>query len=173
MLFFSEPIEMPAEHLHYLTTGLAIRPENYFGQGSVEIETPKPGSGEGGVRRLAITAHELVEQPHPTVRTIPDVIAYAVRTYGSNYNAVGWRDVIKVHEEVRELNKVVAGEEVKEKKTWKLYELSNYKFLNYVEFAEAIREVRNGLLKIGIRKEDVVNVYSQTGYVRVQYCVFF
>lgn len=94
---------MPAEHLHYFTTGLAVRPESSFGRGSVEIGPPKPGSGEGGVRRLAITAHELVEQPHPTVRNIPDFIAYAVRTYGSGY--VGWRDVVKIHEEVLEVKK--------------------------------------------------------------------
>ena len=153
---------MSTPFLRSLTSNLQLRDDDYFGLGSVEVSTPPPGAGEGGVRRLAITANRLVERPHPDVSTLPDVLAYGVRTYGTKFNAVGWREVIKVHEEVRETTKVVGGEEVKQKKTWKLLELSDYHFWNYVEFAEAVEEVRNGLLKIGIRQEDVVNVYAQT-----------
>ncbi|KDR82130.1 hypothetical protein GALMADRAFT_240655 [Galerina marginata CBS 339.88] len=153
---------MSTEFLQSLTSGLPMRPGNHFGLGSVDVTSPALDAGESGIRRLAITSHSLVERPHPSVSTIPDVLAYGVQKYGANYNAVGWRDVIKVHEEVRETSKIVDGEELKEQKTWKLYELSGYKFWNYLEFAEAIREVRNGLLKLGIRKEDVVNVYAQT-----------
>ncbi|PPR05136.1 LOW QUALITY PROTEIN: hypothetical protein CVT26_012221 [Gymnopilus dilepis] len=150
---------MSTPFLRSLTSNLQLRDEDYFGLGSVEVSTPPPGSGEGGVRRLAITANRLVERPHPDVSTLPDVLAYGVRTYGTKFNAVGWREVIKVHEEKR---RVVGGEEVKQKKTWKLLELSDYHFWNYVEFAEAVEEVRNGLLEIGIRQQDVVNVYAQT-----------
>ncbi|PPQ88125.1 hypothetical protein CVT25_004881 [Psilocybe cyanescens] len=153
---------MSPDSLHLLTSGLSLRPPNHFGSGSVEITSPVSGSGEGAVRRLAVTSTQLVERPHPSVSTIPDVVAYAARTYGTKYNAVGWRDTIKVHEEIREVVSVVNGKEVKQKKTWKLLELSDYKFLNFLEFAEAVGEVRNGLLRLGITKEDVVNVYSQT-----------
>ncbi|KAF8963791.1 long-chain-fatty-acid-CoA-ligase [Flammula alnicola] len=150
-------------NLQHLTSALPLRPENYFGLGSVEVAPPTPGSGEGGVRRLAITSGELIERPRRTVSTIPDVIAHTVQKYGGQHHAVAWRDVIKIHDEVRESTKFVEGLEVKEKKTWKLYELTPYKFMTYEQFAEAIAEVRNGLLNIGIGADDVVNIYSQTG----------
>ncbi|KAF4615141.1 hypothetical protein D9613_003439 [Agrocybe pediades] len=150
------------ESLRNLTTGLNLRYDNHFGVRSVEVAPAKPEAGEGAVRRLAITSHDLVQRPHPTVFTIPDVIEYTVNKYGTKYNAVAWRDVIEVHEEVREVVKVVDGHEVKQSKLWKLYELTKYKFMNFVEFADAIVEVRNGLLQLGITAEDVVNVYAQT-----------
>lgn len=156
---------MSSDSLHLLTSGLSLRPPNHFGRGSVEVTNPAPGSGEGAVRRLAVTSTQLVERPHPSVSTIPDVVAYAARTFGTKYKAAGWRDTIKVHEEIREVVSVVDGKEVKQQKTWKLLELSDYKFLNYLQFAEAVGEVRNGLLRLGITKDDVVNVYSQTRWV--------
>lgn len=146
-----------------LTSGLSVHPPGYYGLGSAEISAPAPG--EGGIRRLAISSHKLLERPHPCVSTVPDVIAYAARTYGSKHNAVGWRDTIKIHEEVREVVNTIDGKEVKQKKTWKLYELSDYKYLTFTQFAKMVGEVRDGLLQLGIKKEDVVNVYSQTGYV--------
>ncbi|KAF8153442.1 long-chain-fatty-acid-CoA-ligase [Crassisporium funariophilum] len=148
--------------LNFLTSSLPLRNTNYFGLGSVEISPPTLGSEEGGTRRLVITANELLTQPHPSVHTIPDVVSYAVRTYGERYNAVGWRDVVKVHDETREIVRKVGDEDVIETKQWKLYELTEYKFLNFVQFHHAIEEVRIGLVKLGIEKGDVVNVYSQT-----------
>ncbi|KAH9483478.1 Long-chain-fatty-acid--CoA ligase 2 [Psilocybe cubensis] len=153
---------MSSNSLYLLTSGLALRPADHFGRGSVEVTSPAPGNGEGAVRRLAVTSTQLLERPHPSVSTIPDVVAYAARTFGTKYNAVGWRDTIKVHEEIREVVSVVDGEEVKQQKTWKLLELSDYKFMNFIQFAESVSEVRNGLLRLGITKDDVVNVYSQT-----------
>jgi len=164
---------MATESLRHLTTGLNLRYENHFGLGSVEVTPAKQEQGEGAVRRLAITSHELVNRPHPGVFTIPDVIDYTIKKYGTKYSAVAWRDVIKVHEEVREITKVVDGREVKQNKTWKLYELTKYKYMNFVEFGEAIVEVRNGLLKLGIAREDVVNVYAQTRSVSYHFLSFF
>ncbi|KAF9470857.1 acetyl-CoA synthetase-like protein [Pholiota conissans] len=153
---------MPGQ-LHHLTAHLPLRPDSFFGRGSVEVTSPKPGSGEGPVRRLAVTSGELIERPTRSVTTVPEVLAHALDKFGSQHNAYGYRDVIKVHEEVREISKFIDGQEVTESRTWKLLEMTEYKFITYTQFADSVTEVRNGLLALGIETEDVVNIYAQTG----------
>lgn len=137
---------------------LDIRP-GYFGHGSVEVTTAL--HGEGGIRRLAIASGKLLTQPFEGINTVPDVVDYAARNYGT-LKAVGWREVVKVHEEKKQVRTVVDGKEVTEEKTWKFFELSDYKFLNYLEFKEAVTEIARAFLVLGITSEDVFNIYAQT-----------
>lgn len=136
----------------------------HFGKGSVEV-APPAREGEGPTRRFAIAAGKLIEQPFEGIDTIPDIVDYAARTYGTR-DALGWRDVVDVHEEEKEITKLIDGKEVKEKKKWKYFELSDYKYITFVQLKEAISEVARGLLDLGITTDDVFNVYSQT------WCVF-
>ncbi|KAH7928013.1 acetyl-CoA synthetase-like protein [Leucogyrophana mollusca] len=129
---------------------------NYFGKGSVEV----PSDG-GSVRRLAITAEKLVTQPFEGIDIIPDVVAYAARTHGTR-EAMGWRDVVDIHEEEKQVKKMVDGKEVTETKKWKYFELSDYKYIDFVQVQEAASELSRGLLHHGITKDDVFNVYAQT-----------
>ncbi len=96
---------------------------------------PAANSSEGPVRRASITQHALVTQPFEGVDTVYDILAYAARTHGTR-DAVGWRDVISIHEEEKEVKKTVDGKEVTEKKKWKYFELSDYKYMNYIELKE-------------------------------------
>ncbi|KIJ61721.1 hypothetical protein HYDPIDRAFT_176879 [Hydnomerulius pinastri MD-312] len=130
---------------------------NYFGKGSVVV----PSDGAGAVRRLAITADTLVTQPFEGIVVIPDVIAYAARTHGSR-DAVGWRNVVKIHEEEKEVKKVVEGKEVTEMKKWKYFELSDFEYMSFLDVQERIMELARGLLHHNIQKEDVFNIYAQT-----------
>ena len=86
---------------------------------------------------------------------------------------MGWRDTIRVIEEEKEVTKVVDGKEVTQKKLWKYFELSDYKYLDYIELKEAISEVSRALIDLGITKDDVFNVYSQTRYVTTWFWVHF
>ncbi|KAG6331447.1 hypothetical protein ID866_7643 [Astraeus odoratus] len=130
---------------------------NYFGKGSVVVSS----DGEGEVRRLAITADKLVTQPFEGIDIIPDVISYAARTHGTK-EAMGWRNIVAIHEEEKEVKKVVGGQEVTEKKNWKYFELSDYEYINFVEVRERVLELARGLLHHGLQKEDVFNIYAQT-----------
>ncbi|KAJ8586849.1 acetyl-CoA synthetase-like protein [Rhizopogon salebrosus TDB-379] len=129
----------------------------FFGKGSVEIAT-ESGSP---VRRLAITADNLVTQPFAGIDIIPDVIDYAARTHGTR-DAVGWRDIVDIHEEEKEVKKMVGGKEVTEKKTWKYFQLSDYKYLSFVDVQERVSALARGLLHHGITRDDVFNIYAQT-----------
>lgn len=130
---------------------------NYFGKGSVVI----PSDDGQEVRRVAITADRLITQPFEGIDVIPDVIAYAARTHGTR-EAVGWRTIVSIHEEAKEVKKVVGGKEITEKKNWKYFELSDYQYLSFVEVRERVTELARGLLHYGIQKNDVFNIYAQT-----------
>ncbi|KAJ3569539.1 hypothetical protein NP233_g4985 [Leucocoprinus birnbaumii] len=136
----------------------------YYGVGSVEIS---PGSeGEGGVRRIAITKDKLVTQPSEGVDTVFDIVEYAARTHGSR-NALGWRDVVRIHEEEKDVTKIVDGKEVVEKKKWKYFELSGYQFHSFIDVKNIVSEIGRGLLELGINAEEVFNVYAQTSCASV------
>ncbi len=132
-----------------------------WGKGSVEIGSA-PKSGESRVRRLEKTKDRLVTAPIEGIHTVHDVLSYAARTYGTR-NAYGYRDIIKIIEEQKEVTKTIGGKEVKETKTWKYFQLSEYKYITYLELKNIVSEVSRGLLKLGVQKNDVFNIYAQTG----------
>ncbi|KAK0216304.1 long-chain-fatty-acid-CoA-ligase [Armillaria fumosa] len=132
----------------------------YFGKGSVEV-TPPQAPGEGGVRRLAIASAKLVTQPFEGLDVLPDILDYSARTYGSR-NAFGWRDVIDVIEEEKDVKKMVDGKEVHEKKKWKYFQLSDYKYISYLENKEMVSELGRGLVDLGVKQGDIFNIYSGT-----------
>ncbi|KAF9257898.1 long-chain-fatty-acid-CoA-ligase [Marasmius fiardii PR-910] len=132
----------------------------YYGKGSVEVSPPAT-SNEGPIRRLAITSDKLITQPFEGIDTVYDIIPYAARTHGTR-KAMGWRNVVDVHEEEKEVKKNVGGKEVTEKKKWKYFELSDYQYINYIELQDAVSEISRGLVALGITSDHIFNVYSQT-----------
>ena len=134
----------------------------YYGKGSVPVA--EPVENEGATRRCALSPEKLVTQPFEGINTAYDVLLYAERTHGAR-NALGWRDIIDIVEEEKEVTKLVDGKEVKEKKKWKYFHLSDYKYLSFIEVREAVSEVARGLHDLGIISADVFNVYAQTRWV--------
>jgi long-chain acyl-CoA synthetase len=133
-----------------------VKPNSFFGLGSVEVD-----SNGDKARRLAISADTLVTQPSDGVETITDVISYTARVHGTN-DAMGWRDIVEVHEEEKDVKKMVGGKEVTEKKIWKYFQLSDYKYISFVDVQERVLEVARGLHHYGITKDNVFNVYAAT-----------
>lgn len=141
----------------------------YYADGSYEFsKSERPG--EGGIRRCSLVKDkELTQFPVDGVKTVYDIVEYAARTHGSR-PAVGWRDIVNTIEEEKEVTKVVEGKEVKEKKKWKYFELSPYKYLSFIEVKEAVSEVARGLVHLGVTDKDVFNIYAQTRYVAQHTC---
>ena len=140
----------------------AAKSSIYGYPGSVEVGEAKPG--ETRVRRLAMTKDTLTTKPPHGLETVCDVLDYAARTHGTK-DSLGWRDIIDIHEEKKDVKKNVGGHEITETKTWKYFQLSDYKYLNFVQVKEAALEVAGGLLKLDVKKTDIFNVYAATGYV--------
>ncbi|KZT01844.1 long-chain-fatty-acid-CoA-ligase [Laetiporus sulphureus 93-53] len=137
-----------------------IDPNRYGKEGSAEVG-PAKVDGETRIRRNALTKDKLVTQPWEGIDTVYDVLMYAARTHGTK-DAYGTRDIVDVHEEEREVKKIVGGKEITEKKTWKYFELSDYKYISFLQVKEAALEIAGGLLELGVAKKDVINVYAAT-----------
>ncbi|KAJ7054630.1 long-chain-fatty-acid-CoA-ligase [Mycena amicta] len=132
----------------------------YYGKGSVEV-APPTADNEGPTRRLAISAERLVSQPFEGIDTVFDVLQYVAKTHGTR-DAIGVRDIVNIIEENKEVKKVVDGKEVTETKTWKYFQLSDYKYISFVQLLDQVSEVARGLVDIGITTEDVFNIYAET-----------
>jgi hypothetical protein len=140
-----------------------LSPDDSWGNGSVDVGSPAQ-PGQSRVRRLEKTHDRLITSPAEGINTVYDILQYASRTHGTR-NAYGYRDVIDIIEEQKEVTKTVDGKQVKETKTWKYFHLSDYKYISYVDLKNIVSEVSRGLLKLGIQKNDVFNIYAQTRYV--------
>ncbi|KZP33123.1 acetyl-CoA synthetase-like protein [Athelia psychrophila] len=133
-----------------------VKPNAYFGVGSVEVDS----KGEK-CRRLAITKDRLVTQPQEGLETTTDLVDHAARTHGTK-DAFGWRDIVDVHHEEKEVKKIVGGKEVTEKKQWQYFELSDYKYISFLEIQTRVSELARGLVHYGITSDNVFNMYAST-----------
>ncbi|KAI0772378.1 long-chain-fatty-acid-CoA-ligase [Trametes elegans] len=139
---------------------IATKNNIYGYPGSVEVG-PEKVEGETRIRRLRLTKDKLTTRPTDGLDVVPDILDYAARTHGTK-NSFGYREIISIHEEKKDVKKFVSGKEVTETKTWKYFELSDYKYFTFVEVKEAAQEVAGGLLKLGVKKEDIINIYAAT-----------
>ncbi|KAN0065927.1 long-chain fatty acid-CoA ligase [Thecaphora frezii] len=129
---------------------------------SASVEVGSAVQGETKVRRAFCSPDKLVEGPAADIHTMADVFALSLKKF-PNRPVMGWRDVVKVHEEEKEIIKKKDGEEVKETKRWQFFELSNYKYITYSELDERIQDASSGLRGLGLSSETRFNIYASTG----------
>ncbi|KAI8456961.1 hypothetical protein BY996DRAFT_6430642 [Phakopsora pachyrhizi] len=127
---------------------------------SVEVGDEAP-AGETRVRRSYLSPDKLLTVPSEDVSVIPDMLIRAAKDYPTA-NALGWRELIKVHKETKKVKKVVQGKEIEEDKVWEFYELSDYHYWTYTQLLEEVSTVSNALAELGITKEQRFNIYSST-----------
>jgi long-chain acyl-CoA synthetase len=127
--------------------------------GSVEVS--KPTDSHGAVRRNPLHKDALVERPKPGISTVTDILLSNAREHGTR-NALGWRDIVTIIEEEKDIKKTVDGKEVTETKKWKFFQLSEYKWLNHVEVKERAIDMSKALVELGLEKGQIFNVYAAT-----------
>lgn len=137
----------------------AVKPPK-FGPGSVEVGAEKI-AGESRIRRLAITKDRLVTQPFEGIDTVLDILLYASRTHGSR-DSFGYREIIDIHEEEKQIKKILGGREITETKKWKYFQLSDYKYYSFLDVKQISFEIAKGLIELGVTKDDILNVYAAT-----------
>ncbi|GAA5884097.1 hypothetical protein JCM6882_002138 [Rhodosporidiobolus microsporus] len=132
---------------------------------TVEVGPPAP-PGRTRARRFhsAPLTGPLLAHPDgdDKVRVVADLLGKSVRERGAQ-TAVGWRDVVEVHTEEKEVTKVVGGKETKETKKWQYYQLSDYRTMTYAELGALVKDAASALVELGHSRDTVFNVYSQTG----------
>ncbi|TID20502.1 AMP-dependent synthetase/ligase [Venturia nashicola] len=137
-------------------------PKNYKNSIST-VETPGYPRVEGETipRRNIKTKDKLVESPHPDIRTVHDVLRFAAKKFG-NAKAVGSRKLVKTHNEVKKIKKMVDGKETEVDKKWTFFELSGYSYMSYVEFEKLALDLGAGYRKLGLNAGDKVHLFAAT-----------
>ena len=129
--------------------------------GSVEVSKPTNDNTHGAVRRNPLHLDALVERPKDGINTVTDILFHNAREHGTR-NALGWRDIVDTIEEEKDIKKTVGGKETIEKKKWKFFQLSEYKWLNFVEVKERAVDMSKGLVELGVEKGQIFNIYAAT-----------
>ncbi|KAF9359580.1 long-chain fatty acid-CoA ligase [Mortierella sp. AD094] len=122
---------------------------------------PNDVQDETRIRRSAASPSELVSAPSDDIKTLYDVIQHSARVR-PNLNALGHRKLIKMIEEEKEITKIVGGETVKEKKTWKYFKLSGYNWMTYKDTKIVVDSIGAGLRSLGVQPKDRITVFGAT-----------
>lgn len=117
--------------------------------------------GEGRARRCYVSPNQLVEVPAEGVTVLADILERSARLF-PNKNALGWRDLVRMIEEEKEVKKVVAGVTSVEMKKWSYFELSDYKYWTYGELAAIVKKAGSALVATGHTRDTIFNIYSGT-----------
>ncbi|KAI8987572.1 hypothetical protein BDF20DRAFT_850951 [Mycotypha africana] len=127
---------------------------------SVEINTAAV-PGEGPVHRSILSPHQLVATPADGVNTLCDVLNYAATHYPDRHG-FGYRSLENTITKEKKVTKIVNGVEKVEKKKWTYFQLSDYKYCTYKEAKETVQWIGLGLIKLGMRKGDKVQLSAST-----------
>ncbi|KAM3076872.1 long-chain fatty acid-CoA ligase [Clarireedia jacksonii] len=128
---------------------------------SVEAPGYKPVQGETIPRRHPLTVNKLATRPSEDVETIFDIITRSSEKYG-NAKAVGSRKLIKTHQELKKVKKMVDGEQQEVDKKWTYFELSAYEYMSFQDYEKLILQIGAGYRKLGLNKDDRVHIFAAT-----------
>lgn len=97
----------------------------------------------------------------PDVTTIYELVKHATEKY-PDLEAVGSRKLVKIHKEVKQVEKIVDGKTTKVDKEWQYFELSGYSYLTYTEYEKRVLQVAAGLRKMGLEPRDKLHIFAST-----------
>jgi long-chain acyl-CoA synthetase len=130
----------------------------------VTIRVPNNRPGESCLVRHVLAAKGLLATPGENVRTAYDILMQANKAYGTK-NALGYRKVIRVHEEKKDIVKTVAGKTITETKLWRFLELGSYTWFTYKEIFQKSQLIGAGLAHLGFGPGDRACIYAGTWYI--------
>jgi len=128
---------------------------------TVEVKDYVPVQGETIPRRNARTADKLWTTPLEGISTIFDVVKFSARTYG-DAQALGSRKLLKTHNEVKKVKKVIDGQLQEVDKNWTYFELGGYSYVSFKEYETIVLQIGAGLRKLGLSTQDKVHMFAST-----------
>lgn len=131
--------------------------------GPMTVEAPgfEKVDGETIPRRNAKTKDALKLRPQEDVATLYDVLKYSSAKFG-NAKALGMRKILNTHEETKKIKKMVDGQQQEVDKKWTYFELSDYKYMSFVEFEKQALSLGAGFKKLGMGATDRVHIFAAT-----------
>ncbi|EDO14444.1 hypothetical protein Kpol_224p2 [Vanderwaltozyma polyspora DSM 70294] len=124
----------------------------------------KPANARETAPRITSSQKQIIDRP--VGYSCSTVYEYLLEAFekGGNRKAMGWRDIIEIHDEKKIIKKKVDGKDVEVEKVWNFYELSDYKYTTYDKLTELMHNIGRGLVKIGLKpsSEDKLHIYAST-----------
>lgn len=117
--------------------------------------------GESHIRRSTLATDEIISKPAANVHTLYDVLQNSVKKFGDK-EALGFRNVVDIIEEEKEVVKIVNGEELKEMKKWKYFQLSEFQYVGYRKMSEIAHDIGAGLVHLGLKKGSKLEIFAAT-----------
>jgi hypothetical protein len=125
------------------------------------VEVSEATATEGAIRRSILSPNALMTTPAAGVETLYDILQYASTTF-TDRKGFGYRKLQDTITTSKEVTKMVDGVEKTETKTWTYFQLSEYHLYTYTESAEMTKNVGAGLVKLGLKKGDKVQISAST-----------
>ena len=117
--------------------------------------------GETLPRRNTRHKDKLWTVPKEGIDTLYAVLRRSSEKFG-NAEAIGKRRLIKLHNEITKVKKIIDGKEQEIDKQWQFYEQSGYEFMSYVEFEQLCKNVGSALSSLGLKNPDRVHLFAAT-----------
>ena len=128
---------------------------------TVEVPGSPSVNGETVPRRNARSPQQLLSQPEDGVLTLFDIVRRSASKYGDR-KALGSRDLVKKHQEAKQVKKLVDGELQEVQKQWTYFELSGYNYITFREYEAAVLQIGAGFRKLGLVTPDRVHMFAST-----------
>lgn len=148
---------MPKDLKHFTPQPKSYKSPPY----TVEMPGATKVKGETIPRRNVKTKDGLKLRPREDIATIYDILKYSSATYG-NAKAVGSRNLVTTHDEIKKVKKMVDGQEVEQDKKWTYFELGPYNYMSFVEYEALALKVGAGFRNLGMEKGDRVHIFAGT-----------
>ncbi|CCF57811.1 hypothetical protein KAFR_0D01650 [Kazachstania africana CBS 2517] len=119
---------------------------------------------ETAPRRNAMAAKAPLVRPRGFKCNTAYELALECFQRGKDNKAMGWRDVVEVYEEQKQISKTIDGKKTTVDKTWLYYELSDYRYITFNELTDIMHDLGKGLNKIGLRPNttDRLHIFAST-----------
>lgn len=121
----------------------------------------EPVDGETIPRRHPKAVEKLQDRPEEGIATIFDIVKVSSEKYG-NAKAIGSRKLLKTHNEVKKIKKMVDGEEQEVDKKWTYFELSGYEYMSFHDYEKLTLQLGAGYRKLGLEKNDRIHIFAAT-----------
>ncbi|CUM63496.1 uncharacterized protein PRCAT00001072001 [Priceomyces carsonii] len=131
---------------------------------ALTVKVGEAKQGETAPRRKAAQKAAAVDKPLDSkAATLPEFVEECSKR-GGNDKAMGWRNLLEVHTEIKKVKKLVDGEEREEDKEWLYYENSSYNFLTYNELWNQVQAYSRGLVSLGLKPDQTsrLHIYAST-----------
>jgi len=128
---------------------------------SLEVPNSPSIPGETIPRRHPGDVKGLVSRPSPEIATLYDVLLHSAKNH-KDLPTAGTRKLIETHTESKFVKEIIAGKEIEIEKKWTFFEMGNFEYITFGEYAKKAIKLGSGLRKLGLEPGDRLHIFATT-----------